>query len=405
MNRPKDFSGGAFPARRRRRTMPGWLSVRPLALAAAGVAVFAFSGSPATAQTSTMEDGSVVVDLGILRQLLVPPGTGASLPGAGGRVLLMPGTNQPRSQLHVPAPGGGIVLKAPPLKAESRLTLAQPEPAASPSPPPAPAPPAVPRGESPEVVELPPPPPEIKPPAKEPVMAKAEPEPQPEPQPAPEPTPVVIEEAAPPPPPPVAEETPPPAPPTVVEEAPPPPPETAAVPEPPAPPTVAEEAPPPPPETAAVPAPTVAEEAPPPPPEPPAVQQAEPEPPQPAEEPAPTEQAALTPPAQALEVGHAMQVVFEDTNAKLPASARAELIALAEQLKAQKDFRLQLQAFASDESLSAGKARRLSLSRALTVRSFLIENGIRSTRIDVRALGNKTTKQPVNRVDVNVVQR
>lgn len=100
-----------------------------------------------------------------------------------------------------------------------------------------------------------------------------------------------------------------------------------------------------------------------------------------------------------------MQIVFGDTDAKLPASAKAELAVLAEQMKAQQDFRLQLQAFAGDKSLSAGKARRLSLSRALTVRSFLIEKGIRSTRIDVRALGNKTTEEPVNRVDVNVVRR
>ena len=57
------------------------------------------------------------------------------------------------------------------------------------------------------------------------------------------------------------------------------------------------------------------------------------------------------------------------------------------------------------ESLSSGKARRLSLSRALSVRSFLIENGVRSTRIDVRALGNKTAEEPSNRVDVTVAER
>ena len=100
-----------------------------------------------------------------------------------------------------------------------------------------------------------------------------------------------------------------------------------------------------------------------------------------------------------------MRIEFQGTETKLPASAKTELADLAVLMKAQKDFRLQLHAYAGDESLSAGKARRLSLSRALSVRSFLIEEGIRSTRIDVRALGNKTTKQPINRVDVNVVQR
>jgi hypothetical protein len=45
------------------------------------------------------------------------------------------------------------------------------------------------------------------------------------------------------------------------------------------------------------------------------------------------------------------------------------------------------------------------LSRALSVRAFLIKNGVRSTRIDVRALGNKATDEPLNRVDVMVVAR
>jgi outer membrane protein OmpA-like peptidoglycan-associated protein len=47
----------------------------------------------------------------------------------------------------------------------------------------------------------------------------------------------------------------------------------------------------------------------------------------------------------------------------------------------------------------------MSLSRALAIRSFLIENGVRSTRIDVRALGNKTTEEPFNRVDLKVTER
>jgi len=41
----------------------------------------------------------------------------------------------------------------------------------------------------------------------------------------------------------------------------------------------------------------------------------------------------------------------------------------------------------------------------LSVRSFLIEKGIRSTRIDVRALGDKAENDPKNRVDVNLVTR
>ena len=56
-------------------------------------------------------------------------------------------------------------------------------------------------------------------------------------------------------------------------------------------------------------------------------------------------------------------------------------------------------------SFADGATRRLSLSRALAVRTFLIDNGVRSTRIDVRALGDKAPDEPANRVDVSLSER
>ncbi len=117
------------------------------------------------------------------------------------------------------------------------------------------------------------------------------------------------------------------------------------------------------------------------------------------------EKAALPPAGIALAPGRAMQIVFKSTASKLPDTAKAGLKTLAAKLKGQPALRLQLMAYAGGESLSSGKARRLSLSRALSVRSYLIENGVRSTRIDVRALGNKTAEEPLNRVDVTVAER
>ena len=102
---------------------------------------------------------------------------------------------------------------------------------------------------------------------------------------------------------------------------------------------------------------------------------------------------------------NALQIVFGDEDSKLPGNAEARLNAIAEQIKDSDNSRIQLLAYAGGESLSASKARRLSLSRALSVRSFFIENGVRSTRIDVRALGNKTDEQPINRVDINIIER
>lgn len=117
------------------------------------------------------------------------------------------------------------------------------------------------------------------------------------------------------------------------------------------------------------------------------------------------EQAALPAAKDTVKTGQALQIVFGANDLKLPAKAKKGLKDLAGKLKDQKNLRLQLMAYAGGKELSPGKARRMSLSRALSVRSFLIESGVRSTRIDVRALGSKTTEDPANRVDVNIVER
>jgi len=117
------------------------------------------------------------------------------------------------------------------------------------------------------------------------------------------------------------------------------------------------------------------------------------------------EQAALPSAKEPVKAGRALQVVFGANDLKLPDKAKSGLKDLAGKLNDQKNLRLQLMAYAAGKELSPGKARRMSLSRALSVRSFLIESGVRSTRIDVRALGSKMTEAPANRVDVNIVER
>lgn len=103
--------------------------------------------------------------------------------------------------------------------------------------------------------------------------------------------------------------------------------------------------------------------------------------------------------------GRALRIAFGDTEARLPDGHKANLVTLANALREKKDFRLQLLAYAGGQDLSTSKARRMSLSRALAVRSFLIRKGVRSTQIDLRALGNKTNEKPVNRVDLNLAKR
>ena len=97
-------------------------------------------------------------------------------------------------------------------------------------------------------------------------------------------------------------------------------------------------------------------------------------------------------------------LIFKQGDAKLTNQAKKHLDTLSKKLKLEPNYRLQIQAYAGEPNLSASNARRLSLSRALSVRSRLIKNGIRSTRIDVRALGNKTSAGEPNRVDLKIIK-
>jgi outer membrane protein OmpA-like peptidoglycan-associated protein len=151
-------------------------------------------------------------------------------------------------------------------------------------------------------------------------------------------------------------------------------------------------------------------EAPPPAPAPPAPKKSEapPPPPKVTEAPKPAaapKSVAATDARIDLKPGRAARIEFGETATKIPGDRKDFIRSLAEGVRDKSDLRLQLMAFAGADGLSASKARRMSLSRALSVRSFLIENGVRSTRIDVRALGNKTSEKPQNRVDINIAKR
>jgi len=129
---------------------------------------------------------------------------------------------------------------------------------------------------------------------------------------------------------------------------------------------------------------------------------------QPKAEPEPqpeTEMATLAPAVAPTTPGETMQIEFGAGESALPQSAQAPLATLAAALGQDETLRLQLRAYAGGDADSASHARRLSLSRALAVRSELIEQGVRSTRIDVRALGNKSENGSSDRVDVILVQR
>jgi outer membrane protein OmpA-like peptidoglycan-associated protein len=100
-----------------------------------------------------------------------------------------------------------------------------------------------------------------------------------------------------------------------------------------------------------------------------------------------------------------LTILFEKDGARLPDEVRTALSLLSERLEADGQLQVQLLAYAEGDEENASKARRLSLSRALAVRSYLIDLGVRSTRIEVRALGNKVPEGPSDRVDVLVQKR
>ena len=97
--------------------------------------------------------------------------------------------------------------------------------------------------------------------------------------------------------------------------------------------------------------------------------------------------------------GHILRVDFLGASTRLNPDAERKLGSLAATM-AESDGRLQLKAYAGGTGETLSSSRRLSLSRALAVRSYLIEQGIRSTRIDVRALGRAEDSGPPERVDI-----
>jgi outer membrane protein OmpA-like peptidoglycan-associated protein len=309
---------------------------------------------------------------------LVTPGTSGTayrLPDTGQLVvsrpstLLFPPQTFPQSHLTVPPPAGSVARTtlAPEFNAAPSGTAQLPEPAAT---EPAPSAPAVPR-----VAVTP---------APTTSAATAEIPPATEPAPAAEPAPMAAEKPAEEPaPPPVATITPAPEP-----MAPAVPPAVAALPpepaaEPPAPPNMVQELQSVTPPDAVSPSPEPAS--------------SEPAASAPAPAPAPSQSAAL-PPADA-PVGE-VRVVFDTESAELTVTAKGLLERVAKDLLDNADARVQLLAYAKGDDDGTSRARRLSLSRALAVRAFLIEKGVRSTRMDVRALGSGFKDGPADRVDI-----
>ena len=101
--------------------------------------------------------------------------------------------------------------------------------------------------------------------------------------------------------------------------------------------------------------------------------------------------------------GKLYSIPFGPGSTELPGSAIPTLSKLAGRMNSDENIRIQLMGFAAGGAGSASQARRSSLFRALAIRTYLMKKGVRSTRMDVRALG-QTSAQGVtpDRVDILV---
>ena len=106
-----------------------------------------------------------------------------------------------------------------------------------------------------------------------------------------------------------------------------------------------------------------------------------------------------------LKRGQQFRFNFANGSSEISEGAETRLNNIAESLERNEELRLQLLAYAGGEGQTLSQARRISLSRGLAIRSLLLDRGIRSDRIDMRALGNKSDGGPPNRVDMVIKSR
>jgi outer membrane protein OmpA-like peptidoglycan-associated protein len=140
--------------------------------------------------------------------------------------------------------------------------------------------------------------------------------------------------------------------------------------------------------------------------------------PEPAEEPAPeaTEEGATEEGSTEIEATAApepdnsqpaapipqggIRIVFPTDLNDVPPEANAALDDLASQMLADENMRIQIKCYASGTEDTESKARRKSLARCINIRQYLFKKDVRTTRMDVRALGLKSEGQPADRVDI-----
>ena len=98
-------------------------------------------------------------------------------------------------------------------------------------------------------------------------------------------------------------------------------------------------------------------------------------------------------------------MTFKATEATLPLTMKESMDKVVAKLKANEAQRMNIVAYASAAADQASTARRVSLARALSVRAYLIDNGINNLRINVQAEGDKNPGGAADRVDLFITDK
>ena len=129
----------------------------------------------------------------------------------------------------------------------------------------------------------------------------------------------------------------------------------------------------------------------------------EPEPPTAKPPPAPEPVVAADAGGKAAPIPEGLRVTFGNDRGELNPASEAALKQFADKAPKGDNASINVLSYAAGSPDDPSIARRLSLSRALAVRSVLMAEGIPSARIYVRALGAAGGDGPPDRVDVTVM--
>ncbi|HPD82432.1 MAG: OmpA family protein [Alphaproteobacteria bacterium] len=100
---------------------------------------------------------------------------------------------------------------------------------------------------------------------------------------------------------------------------------------------------------------------------------------------------------------HKMTLTYKNGQSKLSEAYKANLgDSVVPALKNNKNLHIYIESYASPQAGQLNGDRRLALSRAMNLRSFLVERGVESERINVRSLGAMTDIKPLDRLEITV---